>query len=80
MYIQAHVRDLPCVLYNVFITPIYKSVLKRESRLMSNTRIFFTCKSRMNSLISYSFTSIQQNFSFQSCKHNKKNKIKKNEG
>ena len=73
-------RDLPYILYNAFITSIYKSVQKRESRLFSNTRTFFTRKSRMKSLSFYSFISAQQNVSFQSCKHNKKNKNKKNEG
>ena len=57
-------RDLLYILYNDFITPIYKSVQKRESRLFSNTRTFFTRKSRMKSLSFYSFTSIQENLSF----------------
>jgi hypothetical protein len=74
------VRVLPYILYKVFITPIHKSVQKRESRLFSNTRTCFTRKSRMKSFSFYSFTSTQQNFSFQSCKLNKNNKIKNNEG
>jgi hypothetical protein len=63
----------------MFITPTYETVQKWESRLFSNTPTFFTRKSRMKSLSFYSFTYIQQNLSFQSDKHNKENKIKKNE-
>lgn len=77
MYIEAHARNLSYILCNVFITSIYKSAQKRESRLFSNTCTCFKRKSRMKSFSFYSFTSIQQNLSFQSCKHNKKNKIKK---